>query len=30
MSIPAWEKKESVLGIFPALKRFQFEAKEQF
>jgi len=30
MDVPAWEKKESVLGIFPALKRFQFEAKEQF
>jgi hypothetical protein len=30
MDVPAWEKKESVLGIFPALNRFQFEAKEQF
>jgi hypothetical protein len=30
MDVAAWEKKDSVLGIFPALKRFQFEAKEQF
>lgn len=30
MDVPAWDKKESVLGIFPALKRFQFDIKEQF
>ena len=30
MDVLAWEKKESMLGIFPALNRFQFEAKEQF
>jgi hypothetical protein len=30
MEAPAWEKKDSVLGIFPALKRFQFDAKEKF
>jgi hypothetical protein len=30
MSVPPWDRKESVLGIFPALKRFKFEAKEQF
>jgi len=30
MNVPAWEQKESVLGIFPASKRFQFEVKEQF
>jgi hypothetical protein len=30
ISVPAYEKKEAVLGIFPALKRFQFEAKEKF
>ena len=30
MSVPPYEKKDSMLGIFPALKRFQFEAKEQF
>ncbi len=30
MSIPPWESKTSILGIFPALKRFRFEAKEQF
>jgi hypothetical protein len=30
MSVPAYEKKDAVLGIFPALKQFQFEAKEQF
>jgi hypothetical protein len=30
MSVPPYEKKDAVLGIFPALKKFQFEAKEQF
>jgi hypothetical protein len=30
MSVPPWERKDTILGIFPALKRFQFEAKEQF
>jgi hypothetical protein len=30
MSAPPYEKKDAMLGIFPALKRFQFEAKEQF
>lgn len=30
MSVPPWETKTSILGIFPALKRFQFEAREQF
>jgi hypothetical protein len=30
MDVPAFEKKESVLGIFPALKRFQFDVKEKF
>ena len=30
VDVPALDKKDSVLGIFPALKRFQFEAKEQF
>ncbi len=30
ISVPPWESKTSILGIFPALKRFQFEAKEQF
>jgi hypothetical protein len=30
MSVPPWEKKDSILGIFPALKRFRFEVKEQF
>jgi hypothetical protein len=30
MDVPAWEKKESVPAIFPALKRFQFDVKEQF
>jgi hypothetical protein len=30
MNVPAWEQKESVLGIFPALKGFRFEVKEQF
>jgi hypothetical protein len=30
MNVPPWESKTSILGIFPALKRFQFEAKEQY
>jgi hypothetical protein len=30
ITVPPWGSKISVLGIFPALKRFQFEAKEQF
>jgi hypothetical protein len=30
ISVPPYEKKETALGIFPALKRFQFEAKEQY
>jgi hypothetical protein len=30
MSVPPWETKEDILGIFPALKRFQFQFKEQF
>jgi hypothetical protein len=30
MSVPPYDHKDSILGIFPALKRFQFEAKEQF
>jgi hypothetical protein len=30
MSVPPWESKTSILGIFPALKRFQIDAKEQF
>jgi hypothetical protein len=30
MSVPPYGKQDSMLGIFPALKRFQFEAKEQF
>ena len=30
MSIPPWESKTSILGILPALKRFQYEVKEQF
>jgi hypothetical protein len=29
MSVPPWQSKTSILGFFPALKRFQFEAKEQ-
>ena len=29
-TVPPYEKKDSMLGIFPALKRFQFEVKEQF
>jgi hypothetical protein len=30
MDVPRWETKTAVLGIFPALKRFQFQVKEQF
>ena len=30
MNVPPWENKTAILGIFPALKRFQFETKEQF
>jgi hypothetical protein len=30
MDVPALQTKESVLGIFPALNRFQFDAKEKF
>jgi hypothetical protein len=30
MSVPPWGRKDSVLGIFPALADFQFDAKEQF
>jgi hypothetical protein len=30
MLVPSWETKTSILGIFPALKQFRFEAKEQF
>jgi hypothetical protein len=30
MTVPPWDRKDSVLGIFPALKRFQYQAKEQF
>jgi hypothetical protein len=30
MSVPPYGKKDATLGIFPALKHFQFEVKEQF
>jgi hypothetical protein len=30
ITVPPYEKKDAVLGIFPALKKFQFEATEQF
>jgi|ERR1700683_730484 len=30
VSVSPYERKEAILGIFPALRRFQFEAKEQF
>jgi hypothetical protein len=30
VNAPPWGSKESVLGIYPALKDFRFEAKEQF
>ena len=30
MDVPAFGRKDSVLGIFPALQNFRYEAKEQF
>jgi hypothetical protein len=30
VDVPAWGKREAVLGIFPALKQFKFNAKEKF
>jgi hypothetical protein len=30
MDVPAWGRKDSVLGIYPALPDFRYEAKEQF
>jgi hypothetical protein len=30
MSVPPYERKDSVLGIFPALADFRYDAKEQF
>jgi hypothetical protein len=30
VNVPPLERREDILGIFPALKRFQFQAKEQF
>lgn len=30
MTVPPYQKKDAILAIFPALKRFQFQAKEQF
>jgi hypothetical protein len=30
MDIPPWGQQDSVLGIYPALKEFQFDAREQF
>jgi hypothetical protein len=30
MNVPPWESKNSVLGIYPVVQDFQFDAKEQF
>jgi hypothetical protein len=30
MNVPPWESKNAVLGIYPMVKDFQFDAKEQF
>jgi hypothetical protein len=30
MDVPAWGRKDVVLGIYPALQSFRYEAKEQF
>jgi hypothetical protein len=30
MNVPSWGQTQSLLGIFPALKTFRFDAKEQF
>ena len=30
MNVPPWDSKSSVLGIYPMLKDFQFDAKEKF
>jgi hypothetical protein len=30
MDVPPWGRTASVLGIYPALKDFRYEAKEQF
>jgi hypothetical protein len=30
MDVPPWGRRDSVLGIYPALKDFRYDAKEQF
>jgi hypothetical protein len=30
MDVPPWDRQDSVLGIYPALKEFRYETKEQF
>jgi len=30
IDVPPWDRKDSVLGIYPALRDFKFDAKEQF
>lgn len=30
MNVPAWGQSQSILGIFPALTEFRFDATEQF
>jgi hypothetical protein len=30
VNVPPWGRKDSVLGIYPALKDFRYDAKEQF
>jgi hypothetical protein len=30
IDVPPWARKDSVLGIYPALRDFKYDAKEQF
>jgi hypothetical protein len=30
MTVPPWDSKNSVLGIYPMTRDFQYDAKEQF
>jgi len=30
VNVPPWGRQDSVLGIYPALTDFRFDAKEQF
>lgn len=30
LNVPPWDKKQAVLGIYPSLRDFRYETKEQF